>query len=279
MECARVTRSSTERRAGVGTGRRHMAVRRRRGRDRRRAPGRRFGGRRMLRGRGPLVRRLLPAHAVRAPGRSRTRPQLSDGRHAAEDPYRARSYWRFAEPATFYAPRSARRVSWAPMAPQLWMLRHGEAVPHDSKPDAERELTPRGERQSDAAGAALAAARRGVRRLSTRARRCGRARPPSSPARALEHRAGHRGRRSRTASTASTRSTLLDAPRRRRARAGRRPRAVASRRSSTTSRAARVDFKKGGVAALRVARAAGELIVLLRPRELEALAQALSSQR
>src|SRR5580765_3642505 len=43
------------------------------------------------------------------------------------------------------------------MAQQLWMLRHGEAVPHDSKPDAERELTPRGRRQSDTAGAALAA--------------------------------------------------------------------------------------------------------------------------
>src|SRR5215208_5371727 len=43
------------------------------------------------------------------------------------------------------------------MAQQLWMLRHGEAVPHDSKPDADRELTPRGRRQADAAGAALAA--------------------------------------------------------------------------------------------------------------------------
>ena len=26
-------------------------------------------------------------------------PELSSGRHAAEDPYRARSYWRFEEPA------------------------------------------------------------------------------------------------------------------------------------------------------------------------------------
>src|SRR3954453_10939281 len=43
------------------------------------------------------------------------------------------------------------------MSPQLWLLRHGEAVPHDSKPDHERELTPRGRRQSEAAGAALAA--------------------------------------------------------------------------------------------------------------------------
>ncbi|MGH3101484.1 MAG: SixA phosphatase family protein, partial [Thermoleophilia bacterium] len=42
------------------------------------------------------------------------------------------------------------------MAPQLWLLRHGEAVPHESKPDAERELTPRGERQSVAAGEGLA---------------------------------------------------------------------------------------------------------------------------
>src|ERR1700761_4301395 len=45
------------------------------------------------------------------------------------------------------------------MAPQLWLLRHGEAVPHESKPDADRELTPRGRRQADAAGAALAALR------------------------------------------------------------------------------------------------------------------------
>src|SRR3954452_16688194 len=43
------------------------------------------------------------------------------------------------------------------MAPQLWLLRHGEAVPHESKPDHDRELTPRGRRQSEAAGIALAA--------------------------------------------------------------------------------------------------------------------------
>ena len=43
------------------------------------------------------------------------------------------------------------------MARQLWMLRHGEAVPHDSKPDDDRELTPRGRRQAEEAGKALAA--------------------------------------------------------------------------------------------------------------------------
>ncbi len=36
---------------------------------------------------------------------------------------------------------------------------------------------------------------------------------------------------------------------------------------------ATVDFKKGGVAAMRATRANGELLVLLRPRELESLAR------
>jgi phosphohistidine phosphatase len=43
------------------------------------------------------------------------------------------------------------------MAQQLWFLRHGEAEPHDARPDPERRLTPRGEEQSRAAGRALAA--------------------------------------------------------------------------------------------------------------------------
>jgi len=43
------------------------------------------------------------------------------------------------------------------MAHQLWFLRHGEAEPHDARPDADRRLTERGEEQSRAAGRALAA--------------------------------------------------------------------------------------------------------------------------
>jgi phosphohistidine phosphatase len=43
------------------------------------------------------------------------------------------------------------------MAQHLWLLRHGEAVPHGTRPDPERELTPRGEEQSRLAGRALAA--------------------------------------------------------------------------------------------------------------------------
>jgi len=39
----------------------------------------------------------------------------------------------------------------------VWLLRHGDAEAGDGKPDAERELTEKGERQSRDAGAALKA--------------------------------------------------------------------------------------------------------------------------
>lgn len=42
------------------------------------------------------------------------------------------------------------------MAQQLWFLRHGEAEPHDVRPDFDRRLTERGAEQSRAAGRALA---------------------------------------------------------------------------------------------------------------------------
>jgi len=43
------------------------------------------------------------------------------------------------------------------MAQQLWFLRHGEAEPHDARSDPDRQLTARGEEQSRAGGRALAA--------------------------------------------------------------------------------------------------------------------------
>ncbi|HXW59861.1 MAG TPA: phosphohistidine phosphatase SixA [Solirubrobacteraceae bacterium] len=42
------------------------------------------------------------------------------------------------------------------MARQLWLLRHADAEPHGTRPDAERELTARGIDQARAAGLALA---------------------------------------------------------------------------------------------------------------------------
>jgi phosphohistidine phosphatase len=41
------------------------------------------------------------------------------------------------------------------MARQLWLLRHAEAEPHGTRPDAERRMTERGERQARTAGIAL----------------------------------------------------------------------------------------------------------------------------
>src|SRR5690348_12768184 len=41
------------------------------------------------------------------------------------------------------------------MAGQLWLLRHGDAEPHDARPDPQRRLTQRGERQARVAGRAI----------------------------------------------------------------------------------------------------------------------------
>jgi phosphohistidine phosphatase len=41
------------------------------------------------------------------------------------------------------------------MARQLWLLRHAEAEPHGTREDSERRLTERGEQQARAAGVAL----------------------------------------------------------------------------------------------------------------------------
>jgi phosphohistidine phosphatase len=42
------------------------------------------------------------------------------------------------------------------MARQLWLLRHADAEPHGARPDSDRRLTTRGEDQARLAGAALA---------------------------------------------------------------------------------------------------------------------------
>jgi len=152
---------------------------------------------------------------------------------------------------------------------QLWLLRHGEAVPHESKPDFDRELTPRGERQSAAAGEALA-------RLGVEFAAC-----YTSP---LVRAAG-------TAALAcealnvkpEARDVLgknfdLDAARELLAEHGDEERVLLVGHNPSFEQVvldltgARVDFKKGGVAAIRVSGPQGELMALMRPRELESLA-------
>src|SRR4051812_14256885 len=157
------------------------------------------------------------------------------------------------------------------MAPQLWMLRHGEAVPHDSKPDDERELTPKGRNQSEAAGRALAA-------LNEEFDAC----YASPKVRAWEtaelacQSLGIEPVREDSLANGFTRLdalTLLDAlPDQKILVVGHEPSFSQVVYDFT---GARVDFKKGGVAAINPRRSAGELLVLLRPRELEAIAQAL----
>ena len=155
------------------------------------------------------------------------------------------------------------------MAPQLWLLRHGEAVPHESKPDDERELTPRGRRQGEAAGLALA-------KLG------------------LEFAACYTSPKLRAAETAQLACRALNIEPTPAVSLGGRfdredalellhphgedDRILAVGHEPTFSQVvydmtgARVDFKKGGVAGLRVDRTASLLLVLLRPRELEAIA-------
>jgi len=155
------------------------------------------------------------------------------------------------------------------MAPQLWLLRHGEAVPHDSKPDEERELTARGERQAVAAGAALA-------RLG------------------LELHACYTSPKVRAVDTAKLACQALgtepiveqaigsgfdrdDAIALLRAH-GEDARVLVVGHDPDFSEivhdltGGRIDFKKGGLAVVREERGSGELLALLRPLDLEALA-------
>jgi phosphohistidine phosphatase len=152
---------------------------------------------------------------------------------------------------------------------QLWLLRHGEAVPHESKPDFERELTPRGERQSVAAGEALA-------RLG------------------LEFSACYTSPLLRAAQTAELACAALNVEPDERepvgkgfdagvvsellAEHGDGERILVVGHNPSFEQVvldltgARVDFKKGGVAGIRVGAGRAELMVLLRPREVESLA-------
>lgn len=154
------------------------------------------------------------------------------------------------------------------MAQQLWLLRHGEAEPHGTRPDAERRLTARGERQSTAAGRALGAL-------------------------GLDFSAVLTSPRVRAAETARLACEQLDvdpavheplsggfdADDARALMAGQEAdaRVLLVGHEPDLSQivhdlaGGRIDLKKGGVAAVRLDGARGELIAVLRPRELESI--------
>lgn len=153
---------------------------------------------------------------------------------------------------------------------QLWLLRHGEAVPHDAGPDDERELTARGERQAQAAGAALA--RLGLELAACYTSPLVRARDTARLAcSSLGVEPEEAASLANGFDADAARELLLghDADARVLA-VGHNPSFAQVVHDLT---GARVDFKKGGVAAVELSGARGELIVLLRPRELETLAR------
>jgi phosphohistidine phosphatase len=152
---------------------------------------------------------------------------------------------------------------------QLWLLRHGEAVPHESKPDHERELTPRGERQSAAAGEGLA--RLGLELTACYTSPLVRARDTAALAcRSLNVEPQEREVLGKEFDAEAARELLLEHG------AGDRVLIVGHNPSFEQVvhdlTGARVEIKKGGVAAVKVGAGTAELLVLLRPRELESLA-------
>lgn len=152
---------------------------------------------------------------------------------------------------------------------QLWLLRHGEAVPHESKPDFDRELTPRGERQAAAAGEALA--RLGLEFAACYTSPLVRARETAELAcKQLNVAPEDRDALGKDFDLGDARELLAEHG------DGERILVVGHNPSFEQVvldlTGARVDFKKGGVAAVRAERTNGELLVLLRPRELESLA-------
>ena len=157
------------------------------------------------------------------------------------------------------------------MARELWLLRHGDAEPGDGKPDEERRLTDRGERQATAAGAALEAIGaefalaltsprvRAVQTAQLACRRLG-LEPVEHPP--LSDGFGRDDALVVLEGQDDDARILV---------VGHEPDFSQAVYELTGGR---VDLKKGGLAAVSVKSGEGELLLLLRPRELAGLAGA-----
>ena len=155
------------------------------------------------------------------------------------------------------------------MAQQLWLLRHGEAVPHGDASDDERALTERGRGQSRSAGRALNAlevvfqdvwASPKVRARDTALLAC-----EALGVEPVVHEP------LRSGFTRDDALALLHA-------AGADHRVLIVGHEPDFSQlvhdlcGARIEMKKGGLAGVRMDGTRGELIALLRPRELDRIA-------
>lgn len=156
------------------------------------------------------------------------------------------------------------------MGRQLWFLRHGEAEPHGSRPDADRRLTERGIEQARIAGAALKALQISpeivytspkVRALQTATFAC-----EELGLVPVEHAPLTEGFDVDEALVLAMGDEDGDG------------RVLVVGHEPDFSQVvhdltgARIDMKKGGVAGVRLDGSRGELIVLLRPRELRVMA-------
>jgi phosphohistidine phosphatase len=151
------------------------------------------------------------------------------------------------------------------MAQQLWLLRHGEAEPHDARPDADRRLTDRGREQSRVAGCALAALKVQVHLAFTsprvRARDTALLACEALGIEPIEHAALSAGFDVADA----LELVAAGGPEQRVLVVGHEPDFSQVVYDLTGGR---IDLKKGGIAAVRLDGAHGELIALVRPREL-----------
>ena len=155
------------------------------------------------------------------------------------------------------------------MARQLWLLRHGDAEPHGTRADSARRLTERGEEQARSAGLALKAL--GVQPAHVYASPRVRARDTALLAcealgvAPVEHPPLNGGFDAREALLLAGSDEDGDG------------RVLVVGHEPDFSQVvfdltgARIDMKKGGIAGVRLDGARGELIVLLRPRELQAM--------
>jgi phosphohistidine phosphatase len=152
------------------------------------------------------------------------------------------------------------------MAQQLWLLRHGDAEPHGARHDADRKLSSKGEKQARVAGEALA--RLGLQFSAVltsprvRARDTARLAAKALSADPMVHQPLSAGfdvteARALLAGYGDDARVLI---------VGHEPDFSQTVHDLTGGR---IDLKKGGVAGVRVDGTRGELIDLLRPKELE----------
>jgi phosphohistidine phosphatase len=158
------------------------------------------------------------------------------------------------------------------MARQLWLLRHADAEPHGIRPDADRQLTERGQSQARIAGAAFA--RMGIAFGAILASPKARARETAELALAQMsdqhglfelHSSLAGGVRAREAlellSGVGSEGPLMLV--------GHEPDLSGVVGELTGGR---VDLKKGGLAVVRLSAGGAELVLLLRPAELSLIA-------